>query len=482
MPRFMLTTIPVPSPRSVLTKTLGETRERRPTLKLSTIPEKRPESREQSKAPTTPPWDRIYDVGFHAQGSVSGNARDALSRVDKFARSVALLRARSGREYKPTDVEIRGGDDRQPSPSRLFQLPMAVRLQIYRHILGTTGAGAGSRPIRMNAMVHNRLAWPEDAFDALSDVLAPLRDVLVVSSGLRAELLAALFLERSFHVTFSPYVRPATSPLAVAFVNRYGCLMQRMALELDCTRLGYGMEAAASGLAPGMLHVDGLVRDFVAGQMARAGYNTMDSLVVLCRRFHGNRPPATDHEAVPYAGPEYEKVAQQLAGLGGLVDSARIVGFSAAFANSLLQRLQGDVAVSSTGEQQLSHVWRRTPSDAYTLLPGQRAYLDYGPRIGVQLSPNPSMPPTPPPSLSSPSISVSMLSSRRATDVDISPASSRPSSPALSTPSKRTSFVGSLMDGSLLEGKLTGIAIGGLHSVAVVKPRKLRKRRPTGVD
>ncbi|EFX02341.1 alpha beta hydrolase fold protein [Grosmannia clavigera kw1407] len=429
----MLTSVSVPSPRAVLTKSPGETRERRPTLKLSTILEKKPEFDEPFMAIKPPPWDRIHDIGFYRQCGGPENVRDTPSRVDTFARSIDLLHARSGHRYKPTKGKLPDGGS-MFSPSRLFQLPLAVRLQIYRHIIGTVGANSGSRPIRLNAMVHNRLAWPEDAFDSLSDVLAPLRDILIASSALRIELLAALFLERSVHVTFSPYVRPATSPLAVTFTNQYGCLMQRITLELDCTRLGYGMDAAAAGLAPGMLHMDSLVHGFVAGQTARAGYSTMESLVVLCRRFHGNRPSIEDQTAVPYTGPEYEQVAQQLAGLCGLVDSARIVGFSAAFSNALARRLHGEMSVSPTEQRQLGYIWCRTPSDAYKLLPGHRAYLDYGPGVGVRLSPRISLPPSPPSSVTSPSILTSVLPFRPAADVDMSPASSRPPSPALSTP------------------------------------------------
>ncbi|CAK7212239.1 hypothetical protein SCUCBS95973_001396 [Sporothrix curviconia] len=267
----------------------------------------------------------------------------------------------------------------------------------------------------MNALVFTRAVWGPDAFSSLAEDLGPLQGALSASFALRAEVLAALFGTRRFHVVFSPYVRPAVCPLATLYLPRYGHLIRNMTLELDCTRLGYGMHPAAAGLQPGLLSMGALVAAFVESVVSAASPQgetdaapPLDSLNVLCRRYYGNRPascakvdegatPAaaaatataitTTPADMPYVGPEVERVAGQLRQLAGLASSVRFVGFSEAFTLEMLATVGGRNKGSEGSEssERSVHIWRRSPSDFYPLLPGHSAYVDCGPELGICL-------------------------------------------------------------------------------------------------
>ncbi|KAF9774058.1 hypothetical protein IL306_007994 [Fusarium sp. DS 682] len=61
-------------------------------------------------------------------------------------------------------------------------------------------------------------------------------------------------------------------------------------IELDMTHLGCGSDPGAGALGPNVEHIEKLLQNFVNAQMKRKESCPMESLVLLCRRFHGKRP------------------------------------------------------------------------------------------------------------------------------------------------------------------------------------------------
>lgn len=329
--------------------------------------------------PIPPPWDRTCDAGFS-----TSEETDARDEADAWQHSVSLMYSIFGREHPRQTVDIAS------SPPSLLQLPTAIRLQIYRHVVSSTF----DRSIRLNPQVFTRAVWPLDTFDSLAAAFSPLQGALSISFALRAEVLAAFWQTRRIHVVFSPYVRPAVCPLATLYLQRYAGILSsapNVTLELDCTRLGYGMHPAAAGLQPGLLSMGALVEGFV--DRLAAGQHSLKSLTVLCRRYYGNRPagPASDATGeVPYVGPEVEQVAAQLGRLAGRVRSARFIGFSESFTTGMLNTLNGRSQDVHDGV----HIQLRSPSDMYPLLPGHSAYVDCGSDVGICLSTHSALAPS----------------------------------------------------------------------------------------
>ncbi|KIH91038.1 hypothetical protein SPBR_01548 [Sporothrix brasiliensis 5110] len=356
-----------------------ESRERYPSLHLSAIPEEEaPPSPDSHKTaplspplpsplpppPIPPPWDRTCDARFSRSGGAT------VDQTDSWQQAVSQVYSIFGRGSPQQTAE-----DASPS---LLRLPAAVRLRLYQHLVSAPSA---DRPICLNPQVFTRAVWPRESFDSLATALAPLQGALHASFALRAEVVAAFWHGRRVHVVFSPYVRPAVCPLATLFLQRYVGVMGRspaLTLELDCTRLGYGMHPAAAGLQPGLLSMGALVEGFVEGIISTSMF-PLRQLVVLCRRYYGNRPASTTAGDVPYVGPEVEHVAAQLARLAGRVVSARLVGFSPAFTTTMLAILSGTGTYESSSQ---IDIHKQSPSDAYPLLPGHHAYVDGGRSLG----------------------------------------------------------------------------------------------------
>ena len=84
-------------------------------------------------------------------------------------------------------------------------------------------------------------------------------------------------------------------------------MIQDLTVEFDFTKLSYGSDPAAAGMAKGSgAHgVLELVKKFTAGQARRReGCPTsMNSLTILGRRFYGNRPTVEEGGRHPFSAP-----------------------------------------------------------------------------------------------------------------------------------------------------------------------------------
>ncbi|KAL2151205.1 hypothetical protein VTH82DRAFT_6303 [Thermothelomyces myriococcoides] len=109
---------------------------------------------------------------------------------------------------------------------------------------------------------------------------------------MRADVLAALFLTRRFHVVYSPYMGSCTQPAATQYMNKYGSLMASVTLEVDFTKLAgsWRPEAVRLDGLRGLNSVKRLVETFVQNQLNRRNNNPIRDLRVLVKRYHGFRP------------------------------------------------------------------------------------------------------------------------------------------------------------------------------------------------
>ncbi|KAK7416799.1 hypothetical protein QQX98_004992 [Neonectria punicea] len=214
-----------------------------------------------------PPWNRAFDAVYHKYPQ----GHHAVSKETKFQDALN---------------EFFKDHNHERTKSRYFDLPDAIRLRICRFVLAPH---RGQKPIRLNRSSFNRDCWRSDDFQSPSTALLPLFPYFEASFGFRADLLITLLLDTTLHVTFSPYVGPRVSPLATTWLNTYGKYAQRLAVEVDMTRLSCGPWPEGVTLLPGIEHIEALLHKFVESQLRRDTSRPLDSLVLLCRRFYGRR-------------------------------------------------------------------------------------------------------------------------------------------------------------------------------------------------
>ncbi|KAK1725485.1 uncharacterized protein BDZ83DRAFT_561769, partial [Colletotrichum acutatum] len=183
-------------------------------------------------------------------------------------------------------------------------------------------------------------------------------------------------MEKRFHITLSPFVGPYLNPLATLWCDKYGHFMQHVIVELDLTRLGFGPGKEACKLRAGTVNMDDLIGAFVRGQLRRKNHSTLKSLVLLCRRFWGERPsdhlPSADFS---YCPDEFLRICEPFVRLAGFIDSMRLCGFSNGYTHSLLRRIF-PVPVSS--DEFKHHTYRVAPSSVWPRIPGQKSWVDKG--------------------------------------------------------------------------------------------------------
>ncbi|KAL7796806.1 hypothetical protein V8C37DRAFT_408274 [Trichoderma ceciliae] len=197
-----------------------------------------------------PPWDRTVDIVYH-----------------KYEHG----------ETKP-DGEI---------------FPEHVRLLILRNLVASHEP-LGSKPISLN-----RFCWDQDCWEPLD--FTPLHEVLTTFhpySGVSFDFYASLFItvlsEYTFHVTFSAFIAPRLNPLATTWLNKYGPFMKSLIIEIDLSRLGLGPDPGAVNLLPGIGQLQDLLFKFSMSQLERAPEAPIETLILACRRFYGQRDDIPD--------------------------------------------------------------------------------------------------------------------------------------------------------------------------------------------
>ncbi|KAM0344094.1 hypothetical protein ACHAPU_007815 [Fusarium lateritium] len=207
-----------------------------------------------------PPWDRTFDAVCHG-ALKKGNFSKVLA---SFFENHVRKKARSG----------------------YFRLPDSVRFRICQYLLSDT-----DKPVCLNKYSFNRDTWRRRDFETPNATLFQLSCYFRVSFTFRADVLVTFLQQTRLHAALSPFTGPKVSPLATTWLNRYGMYANDIVVELDMTHLGCGPDPRAIDLSPSLEQIENLLRDFVTAQLKRDESCPMESLVLLCRRFHGKRSP-----------------------------------------------------------------------------------------------------------------------------------------------------------------------------------------------
>ncbi|KAK6446077.1 hypothetical protein FP744_10002326 [Trichoderma asperellum] len=199
-----------------------------------------------------PPWDRTVDIIYH-----------------KYKRG----------EVKP---------DRHIALKASQRFPGNVRLLILRNLV-ISHEPLRSKPISLNRFCWNQDCWEPSDFTPLHDVLETFCPYFAVSFDFYASLFATILSEYTFHVTFSPFIAPRLNPLATTWLNKYGPFMRSLVIEIDLSRLGLGPSPSAAALLPGIGRVQDLIFNFSVSQLKRPLEAPLETLILACRRFYGER-------------------------------------------------------------------------------------------------------------------------------------------------------------------------------------------------
>ncbi|KAH6609031.1 hypothetical protein Trco_002377 [Trichoderma cornu-damae] len=152
----------------------------------------------------------------------------------------------------------------------------------------------GFKPVSLNRFCWNQDCWEPSDFTPLHEVLAVFHPYLSVSFDFYAALFVTLLSEYTFHVTFSAFIAPRLNPLATTWLNRYGPFMKSLIVEIDLSRLGLGPRSGAVQLLPCLGHLQDLLFGFSTSQLERAPEAPLETLILACRRFHGQREKIPD--------------------------------------------------------------------------------------------------------------------------------------------------------------------------------------------
>lgn len=229
-----------------------------------------------------PTFDRTVDLTLHRKVRVEGGyAVASIPRPSNRFKHVCGLFTKENATGRPFNRYNR------MKRFRYFDLPANVRFEIMRHLTADTHTG---KPILLNGRRQAYPAWPEDAFVTLWSVLGPLQAYLWTSPHLRADVMVTLLLTRPFHVIFSPFVKPASSPLATQWLSRYAHMMQDVRVEVDMTKLGFGHSWESTTMTTKLPDIGDLVWAFTDTMLKRdPEANSLGRLTIHCRRYFGYR-------------------------------------------------------------------------------------------------------------------------------------------------------------------------------------------------
>lgn len=326
------------------------------------------------------PWDRTVDVVYHQYPRGVTRPNSSLY----FERSLNLFLREHGRK-------------RTCAPRGYFALPSALRFGIWKHVMESD---PNDRPVALTIAHWNKDVWRQGEFLTLQQATKDLQSCFKVSFQFRADALLSFLMEKRFHITYSPCIRPLLNPIATKWVEKYSPYMQDIALEIVLTEYRFGMNPSAHLLAPATTNLERLIENFVHAQLKRQSTSTLKSLVVLCRRFYGKRQAYSRTHSAEISGGRkhistrnlrnfgliletdesfycpnnYLAICDPIKKLRGLIDSVRVCGFSQPYTFSLIQSL---FSTPSTGDLKF-HSYDVAPSTVWPQLEGQEAQVDEG--------------------------------------------------------------------------------------------------------
>ncbi|KAK3689575.1 hypothetical protein B0T22DRAFT_375227, partial [Podospora appendiculata] len=345
-----------------------------------------------------PPWDRSVDVYW--TGQTFGPNEQVRNDVRAFQYNSVRLAGESSilsREEAMKRCDESCEEDTPKSPASIgkralrppkqrkdvsrkdncgyTKLPDRVRFMITKLVVESYDSGKAIRlnspsffdPIwPVNHAAEGEHYWSTDYFDSLKKVLTLLKGYTSICFAMRVDFMTTLLLTRRFHLILSPFVTENSQPAAVLWMDRFGPVMKWITLEIDMTKLGGHWNPSSAGLdkSKSLERVGKLVEKFAERQLTRHGGTTLQSLVILVRRYYGNRPvvettddpskrpsttspnpntptnpPAMTPQAVkgvPYCADSHLSILDPIKKLQGMVDTLCIIGASKAYVSQLV--------------------------------------------------------------------------------------------------------------------------------------------------
>ncbi|KAK1245900.1 hypothetical protein MKX07_004969 [Trichoderma sp. CBMAI-0711] len=224
-----------------------------------------------SGRPSLPPWDRTVDVVYHKHkhGEAKPDKTIAVKALTK--KFFALHKRNNNNNNNNNNNSSKQGSNNDDA------------------LVASHEMLKSKKPISLNAFPWNQDCWEPSDFTPLKRVLATFCPYMRVSFDFYSTIFIAILSEYSFHVTFSPFIAPNLNPLATTWLNKYGPFMRSLVIEIDLSRLGLGPSPQAAHLLPCTAKLQHLLHNFSISQLQRAPEAPLESLILACRRFHGQR-------------------------------------------------------------------------------------------------------------------------------------------------------------------------------------------------
>lgn len=167
--------------------------------------------------------------------------------------------------------------------SPFFKLPTKVRRKIYFYCL----PNKQDTTVSLSPHFATKNCYYSYHFTSPWDILQPVAGGLQSFSLLRNDLMTYFWTEYDFHVTLTPFCNSVFTPLSSVWLPNFLDRIQHLTIEIDLTRFGGNALKFARQFGYNMEKMDNLFCAVVDGLMERRG--EMAELVLLCRRFDGNR-------------------------------------------------------------------------------------------------------------------------------------------------------------------------------------------------
>ncbi|QSZ32174.1 hypothetical protein DSL72_001745 [Monilinia vaccinii-corymbosi] len=216
---------------------------------------------------------------------------------------------------------------RNNNSSLMFNMPIKVRRKVYSYCL----------PKRQNITVSlsphfaTKNCYYGYHFTSPWDILQPVAGGLQSFSLMRDDLMTYFWTEYDFHVTLTPFCNSVFTPLSSVWLPNFLDRIQHLTIEIDLTRFGGNALKFARSFGYDMEKMDNIFCAVINGLVERRG--EMAELVVLCRRFDGNRR-FDENDSTWKAGESFEYFPEEsmqfcdaIINLRGTVKSIRIAGF-----------------------------------------------------------------------------------------------------------------------------------------------------------
>ncbi|KAH8598351.1 hypothetical protein B0O99DRAFT_701615 [Bisporella sp. PMI_857] len=222
-----------------------------------------------------------------------------------------------------------------PSANLLFALPAKVRYIIYSYCFKDE-----RRKISLSPRFATKAVFPEDYFASPWDVLEPVSGALGAFEALRVDLMTYFWSQNQFHITLSAFTGPKICPLSQIWLVKYLDIVQDLAIEIDLTRFGGGVQKHASSFGHNYTKLESSVAAIVEGLLTRQGRLPMK------QRYSGLRPlagPAGADESygprMPYVPDSALRLCDVISRLRGRLKQCRLTGFPQEYTFELLNNI-----------------------------------------------------------------------------------------------------------------------------------------------